>query len=427
LLLSRAHPLRTVAEVSSGGSLRIQNVQLAEQYAKILSFWKFRVAGSESLDPAQRLQLSYYLLLQERVDEAERWFDSGVKLLMEDSNPTRVICPDLEVAMDYLRCYFALYSDTPETALPIAERYVSAHPLLRDRLMFQEVIRQLRELQELNNEEPTKVGAVSSSEFPSDSCESAPGAEPPCEPLPRSSDLSQDPVARDRAMSALASSDPSLDFNFISPTSIRIQAHAVPAVQVSFYMVDLELLFSTYPFLMDDFTGARPPGGSLTPSKEASRMITDSLRLVAPTFSMSVVRLPTPAADGSQRAFDLQLPIEHIHSNCWVEVSAVSIPESEDESISPHVAAVPSALSVFRPHFSTSLNVVLSAAAGEVQVRHSSTGRPLVGTYVKVYTRDNHGGVAFFKDGYVDRRGRFQYAALSSNQLVSAALLRGFM
>ncbi len=37
--------------------------------------------------------------------------------------------------------------------------------------------------------------------------------------------------------------------------------------------------------------------------------------------------------------------------------------------------------------------------------------------YVKVYGRDERGTVAFYKDGYTDLRGRFDYATVSNDRL----------
>ena len=36
---------------------------------------------------------------------------------------------------------------------------------------------------------------------------------------------------------------------------------------------------------------------------------------------------------------------------------------------------------------------------------------------MKVYAQNNAGNVEFYKDGYTDIRGRFDYASLSTNQL----------
>jgi hypothetical protein len=41
----------------------------------------------------------------------------------------------------------------------------------------------------------------------------------------------------------------------------------------------------------------------------------------------------------------------------------------------------------------------------------------LPATYVKVYARNHGGAVAFYKDGYTDLRGWFDYATLSTDEL----------
>ena len=53
---------------------------------------------------------------------------------------------------------------------------------------------------------------------------------------------------------------------------------------------------------------------------------------------------------------------------------------------------------------------------GILTVRHSKTGKPLSKVYVKVYA-DTDKGVKFFKDGYTDLRGKFDYASVSSTSL----------
>jgi hypothetical protein len=37
--------------------------------------------------------------------------------------------------------------------------------------------------------------------------------------------------------------------------------------------------------------------------------------------------------------------------------------------------------------------------------------------YVKVYSKMQDGAVRFYKDGYTDLRGRFDYASLSTNEI----------
>jgi hypothetical protein len=42
---------------------------------------------------------------------------------------------------------------------------------------------------------------------------------------------------------------------------------------------------------------------------------------------------------------------------------------------------------------------------------------PLSRAYVKTYARFNDGSVRFYKDGYTDLAGRFDYATLSTDEL----------
>jgi hypothetical protein len=50
-------------------------------------------------------------------------------------------------------------------------------------------------------------------------------------------------------------------------------------------------------------------------------------------------------------------------------------------------------------------------------VTHKESGKPLPKTYVKVYARSRDGQITFYKDGYSDLRGRFDYSSLSTNTL----------
>ena len=43
--------------------------------------------------------------------------------------------------------------------------------------------------------------------------------------------------------------------------------------------------------------------------------------------------------------------------------------------------------------------------------------RPLSQTYVKVYAQRKEGAVKFYKDGYMEVRGRFDYSSFSTNDL----------
>lgn len=68
------------------------------------------------------------------------------------------------------------------------------------------------------------------------------------------------------------------------------------------------------------------------------------------------------------------------------------------------------------PILSANLSVLFIGNYGEIAVR-DARGKPVPKAYVKVYTREKGGGAAFYKDGYTDLRGRFDYATLAPGTL----------
>ena len=64
-----------------------------------------------------------------------------------------------------------------------------------------------------------------------------------------------------------------------------------------------------------------------------------------------------------------------------------------------------------------SLSVQVIEGYGQVRVKRSEGGKPVPRAYVKVYAQLADGRVKFYKDGYTDLRGRFDYASLSTDDL----------
>jgi len=141
-------------------------------------------------------------------------------------------------------------------------------------------------------------------------------------------------------------------------------------LRVNYYLIDLELLFSSNPFVQQ-FSGQF---SHIKPNK------TDD------------VGLPNDAA---KHAFDL--PQEFHNRNVLVEVVANGITRSQ-------------------AYFSNSLSLQLSENYGQLKVSDTMTGKPLPKAYVKVYAEMQDGQTRFYKDGYTDLRGRFDYASLSTNE-----------
>lgn len=68
-------------------------------------------------------------------------------------------------------------------------------------------------------------------------------------------------------------------------------------------------------------------------------------------------------------------------------------------------------------YFPTCLLVNVQENYGIVKILDQGTNRPMPKVYVKCFMRDTNGTVTFYKDGYTDMRGSFDYARLNTDKL----------
>ncbi len=176
-------------------------------------------------------------------------------------------------------------------------------------------------------------------------------------------------ATRDAQQNALAAKEPTVAME-IAKQSIKVTARNVPEVTVSYYPMELEFLFSTAPFV----------------SSDSSRF-----SLIQPA---KVETLVMPAGTD---VTEFALPKEFQNGNVLIEVRG-------------------SGKVVSKSYYANELDVTVSENYGQLQVRHGGDLRPLSRTYVKVFAEIN-GQPRFYKDGYTDLRGKFDYASLSTDQI----------
>src|SRR5690606_10609558 len=123
LVNARAHPL--------GGVRKLLNGRVHEQYHRLMRDLCYRRA----LDDSTLLQVTYYLLLQDRVHEARRTFARV--------DPRRVATA---LQYDYFRAYLDFFEADPEVAAAIAAKYRD-YPVDRWRAAFRAISDQVAELQ----------------------------------------------------------------------------------------------------------------------------------------------------------------------------------------------------------------------------------------------------------------------------------------
>ena len=70
--------------------------------------------------------------------------------------------------------------------------------------------------------------------------------------------------------------------------------------------------------------------------------------------------------------------------------------------------------------YANELTPVVSENFGILTVRHTADERALPKVYVKVYAMTGS-GPQFYKDGYTDLRGKFDYASVSTSDISDAS------
>jgi hypothetical protein len=175
---------------------------------------------------------------------------------------------------------------------------------------------------------------------------------------------------RDAAEARLTATEPTLELE-VEAGEVRLRYQNLSECRVSFYLMDIELLFSRNPFV-GEYSG--------------------QFSFIQPNAA-EVVKLD-PAKD--VHAFPL--PERFRASNVLVEAAGAGLRQS-------------------RVRFSSAMAVQVIEPRAQLRVTDAASGKPISTTYVKVYARMDDGTVRFYKDGYTDLRGRFDYGSLSTDEL----------
>ncbi len=307
LVNQRAHRL--------GNAARIANPAVLAEYRGLLDI----LAHKPALDAADNMSATYYLFLQDRVDEALGRFHQ----VEGNGLPIRL-------QHDYFQCYAGFFESTLAEARGIAARY-SDYPVARWRLLFADVTSQLDEIE-------GKGSKVETGDKPD----------------------------REKQQAELAASEPAFEFK-VENKSIALTYRNLGEVAVNYYLMDPEFSFSSNPFVSED----------------ASRF-----SIIKPNKSAVL------ALAGDKDALEVALPAEFAKANVLVEIVAAGQRKAQ-------------------AYHANTLKLVLAENYGRLETRDSASERAVSKAYVKVYARLKNGTVRFFKDGYTDLRGRFDYASLN--------------
>ncbi|QEF96173.1 hypothetical protein Mal15_02000 [Stieleria maiorica] len=328
LVRARIHRLGEVDEI-----LNPKFLNHYQQFVRRLGF-------QAEIADVEEMPLTYYLLLQNRIEEATKAFGT--------LDRERIAS---QLQYDYLAGYLALHQGDYERALEIAGRHES-HPVPRWNDRFAQMA--LHVLQRYELMDSGQLVSAGPAKTIDDSGVS-----------PKAADLAI--ADRDRANSQASAAVPEVIVR-VEDDTIRIDHRNADQVDINLYGVDLELLFSNAPFARNDL---------------------QRIAMVRPTRADT---LTMQSKTGTTR---YPIPAELRSKTLLVEAN---VGASRNTTL----------------YYGGELTTYVSDAFGQLQTTDASSHRPVAGAYVKVYARYGDGSVRFYKDGYTDGRGRFDYTSISA-------------
>jgi hypothetical protein len=263
-------PLVNARAHSLGQRRQIVNARLNEQYHRLLKLLSYNA----QLNDENLLAVTYYLLLQDRIEEAQMTFAQ----VQPDRLTTRL-------QYDYCSAYLNMYGDDPQRSKTIAARYID-YPVDRWRTAFTALIHQLDEVEGKGSK------IIAAGHGNGEQGENT------------------DPL-RGQRQGQLAATEPAFDFR-LADKRIHLTWQNVNEVRVNYYLMDVELLFSRNPFVQE----VGGPFASIRPN------------------STQLVKLPAgKGVDNSAKApaapsFDIPMPKDLVSRNVLVELSAVGKTQS---------------------------------------------------------------------------------------------------
>lgn len=333
------------------------NSEFFEQYNKFLDY----LSQSTELLPEDRLVLATYLVLQDRIGEAQ------------------AIHADIQHDDSIQAAYLTAYLMTVPSEVDVKTTDLGAVRAIADKYIT------------VGDERWQKL-FKSLVDFVDEVEQSSGGLE--------------DDITKERLQSRAMLSEPALDVDItMSQDNITLNyCNIHEAIQIRYYQINVEVMFSSSPFMSRHTSGA-------------------SYSWVEPTYTETVAPIPSDHTDDEDKTDEavkddfevigagrvrthtqrIAVPSELVRSNTIVEVTT-------------------SGLRRQKARFAHGLLVHFVEAYGILRVADQDAKRPVAGAYVKVYARHKSGEVRFWKDGYTGLNGAFDYVSVTDGLKHGATL-----
>jgi len=313
------NPLINARVYKIGKKKEILNNNIFKQYNKFLKILSYK----SKLNDMDLMSLTYYLLIQDRIELAISFFKQVNKENLKS-----------DIQYDYFSAYIAFYEEDVQKAAQIAKKYVD-YPVLRWKNKFAEILNQLDEIS---------------------------GAKP----------VVLDNDDRATKMTQLAAGSHSVSLT-IEGEKVVIYHENITECNINYYLMDIEFLFSKNPTVKN---------------------YGEQFSYIKPNHSVHL------KLDKNKKATEFIIPEKYQTSNILIEIQSPSMSQSD-----------------FKTYFANSMNVKVEENYGQIKVTSQEAAKALSKVYVKVYAKLKNGETEFYKDGYTDLRGRFDYASISNDMI----------
>jgi hypothetical protein len=158
---------------------------------------------------------------------------------------------------------------------------------------------------------------------------------------------------------------------------INLKYYNLSEVKIKFYNIDIETLFSVTPFI---------------------KQVGEKFAFYKPKY-------------------EINIPLTKEYKE---NIKKINLKDYFKDEFNFFFEVVYNGKSMYDISLSNSFNISISEIFGEIRVTDNNNS-PLSKTYVKVFAQLDDGSIKFYKDGYTDLRGKFNYISINTDLLKRAA------
>ena len=345
---ARKHPF---GKNNDNNELTIANKEFKETYEKFI----INLLSLRELRIKEKLQLTYYLIIQDRMDEALNIFNQIKIEEIQDNNNNK----SFKIQYDYIYAYLDFTFGYPEFKIAKSVcNYYKDFPLLHWREKFEEIENELQEYENKENKDNIPM------------------------------DIIEEEKDKKTMIKELKEKEPKLSFNIENKDGKIVFIHSnIDEINIKLYLIDLEILFTREPKISEIINKSA--------ENDSNNYIKEKFGFVQPNYTESI-KIPETKNNRGTNSTIYEIPKIYQNKNLLIEIN--------HESLKLHDL-----------YLSSNLNIMITESIGELQVLDQNL-KPVIKTYIKAYAKLED-EIIFYKDGYTDLNGKFNYLALNTDLL----------